>query len=66
MSQPQEIRRPAEKARSTDSDPSLHDQINVRAYEFYQQRGGEEGHDLEDWLRAEEEIFQSRDKRKAA
>lgn len=31
-------------------------QIRQRAYELYAQRGGEEGQELEDWLRAEEEI----------
>jgi hypothetical protein len=28
-----------------------------RAYELYSARGGEAGHDLEDWLRAEKEIM---------
>ena len=31
--------------------------IRVRAYQFYQERGCEDGHDLEDWLQAEAEIF---------
>ncbi len=31
--------------------------IRVRAYQFYQDRGCEQGHDMEDWLRAEAEIF---------
>ena len=31
--------------------------IRVRAYQFYEERGCEDGHDLEDWLRAEAEIF---------
>jgi hypothetical protein len=30
--------------------------IRVRAYQFYQERGCEDGHDLEDWLQAEAEI----------
>jgi len=30
--------------------------IEVRAYELYEQRGGEPGHELEDWLEAEREI----------
>ena len=34
----------------------LQDQIRERAYELYESRGREDGHDLEDWLRAEEEI----------
>ena len=31
--------------------------IQARAYHFYEERGREHGHDLEDWLRAEAEIF---------
>jgi hypothetical protein len=31
-------------------------QIRQRAYELYAQRGGGEGRELDDWLRAEEEI----------
>jgi hypothetical protein len=30
--------------------------IAQRAYELYVQRGGEPGNDVEDWLRAEEEL----------
>ncbi len=30
--------------------------IRVRAYQFYEERGCENGHDLEDWLQAEAEI----------
>jgi hypothetical protein len=30
--------------------------IRERAYEFFEARGRESGHDLEDWLRAELEI----------
>jgi Protein of unknown function (DUF2934) len=32
-------------------------QINRRAYELYSARGGESGHDLDDWLQAEKEIM---------
>jgi hypothetical protein len=31
-------------------------QIRLRAYELYEARGKEDGHDRDDWLRAEEEI----------
>ena len=31
-------------------------QIRRRAYELYEERGREDGHEKEDWLRAEEEI----------
>jgi len=30
--------------------------IRVRAYQFYEERGCEDGHDFEDWLQAEAEI----------
>jgi len=30
-------------------------QICVRAYQLYEQRGREDGHDLDDWLQAESE-----------
>ncbi len=39
-------------------------QIRQRAYELYEARGREDGHELEDWLRAEEEI--TREKVKTA
>ncbi len=31
--------------------------IRKRAYELYVERGMEDGHDLEDWFRAEEELL---------
>ncbi len=34
----------------------VEEQIRQRAYEFYEARGREDGHDVEDWLRAEQEI----------
>jgi hypothetical protein len=44
---------------TTTSDPQeleLEHQIRLRAYELYEARGREDGHDEEDWLRAEAEI----------
>jgi len=35
-----------------------HDEIARRAYELYEQRGGEHGHDCDDWLQAERELRQ--------
>jgi hypothetical protein len=32
------------------------EQIRRRAYEHYETRGRQEGHDMQDWLRAEAEI----------
>ena len=37
----------------------LEEQIRRRAYELYEQRGREEGRELEDWLQAESEVKQS-------
>jgi DUF2934 family protein len=36
------------------------DIIRARAYRFYEDRGCEDGYDLEDWLRAEAEVFGKR------
>ena len=32
------------------------EEIRNRAYEIYLQRGGQSGHELEDWLQAEREL----------
>ena len=37
----------------------LKDTIAVRAYEIYTQRGGENGKDVEDWIRAEQELIEN-------
>ena len=34
----------------------LEEQIRRRAYELYVERGGDSGSEVEDWLRAEDEI----------
>ena len=49
---------PAKKPPATvASEPQeLENQIRQRAYELYEARGREDGHDLDDWLRAEAEI----------
>jgi hypothetical protein len=33
------------------------EEIAQRAYEIFQTRGGEPGHDLDDWLQAESELL---------
>ena len=38
----------------------LEHQIRLRAYELYEERGRQDGHEEEDWLRAEEEITQKK------
>ena len=39
----------------------LAEQIRQRAYELYLERGGKSGTELQDWLRAEEEIVKARE-----
>lgn len=34
------------------------DRVAARAYEIYQERGGTDGMDLDDWLQAERELMQ--------
>ena len=42
---------------SVTSEPQeLEHQIRLRAHELYEARGREDGHEMEDWLHAEEEI----------
>ena len=46
---------------SVTSEPQeLEHQILLRAQELYEARGREDGHELDDWLRAEEEITQKK------
>ena len=39
---------------------SAHDEIAARAHEHYQERGGIDGYDLDDWLLAEREWLAER------
>jgi hypothetical protein len=45
----------------TKSKPELQEQIRLRAYGLYEQRG-REGHELDDWLQAESEVTQPKAK----
>jgi len=36
--------------------PELEKQIRARAYEIYEQRGRDGGHQIDDWLQAEAEL----------
>jgi len=38
------------------ADLILEEKISLRAYTFYEERGKEDGHDVDDWLRAEAEL----------
>ena len=41
------------------------DAIARRAYELFEKRGHELGHDLDDWLHAEQELMEARDRTQA-
>jgi hypothetical protein len=38
------------------------DAVAVRAYELFEERGRQSGHDVDDWLRAEHELEDTRGK----
>ncbi len=47
---------------SCESAVDLREQIRRRAYELYERRGREDGHEVEDWLQAEAELAGKRNK----
>ena len=50
----------------TSEPQELEHQISLHAYELYEARGREDGHELDDWLRAEEEIREKKVRTAAA
>jgi hypothetical protein len=53
------------QAKTTDANRSepgidLEQEIRCRAYELYEWRGREDGHEVEDWLQAEAELMRER------
>jgi len=51
---------------TTGSTSDLQEQIRRRAYELYEQRGSNDGYELNDWLKAESELTQQTSKTIAA
>ena len=51
---------------TTKSSVELQEQIRRRPYELYEQRGRDDGHELDDWLQAESEVTQRKAKTVAA
>jgi DUF2934 family protein len=45
---------------------SLEEEMRVRAYEIFEQRGGEPGRELDDWLQAETEVLARHGRSKSA
>jgi hypothetical protein len=54
------------KTTTVDESEELKDKIRRRAYQLYEERLWEDGHELEDWLRAEEEMMEQGVRPKAA
>jgi len=54
------------ETQATKSPADLEEEVRRRAFELYEQRGRENGHDLEDWLQAESEFVQQRTKAASA
>ena len=52
-----QIPSPVTKARA-----DLQEQIRYRAYQLHEQRGRDDGHELDDWLQAESEVKQKKAK----
>jgi Protein of unknown function (DUF2934) len=46
-----------EMARTKQHDEMLEHEIRMRAYDLYEERGKCDGHELEDWVRAEREVL---------
>jgi hypothetical protein len=46
----------AESAETLAADSARLEEIRIRAYELYIGRGGQPGHDVDDWLQAEREL----------
>ena len=48
---------PNRQVSSDGMNEKMREQIEQRAYELYEERGGTHGHDVEDWILAESEIL---------
>lgn len=42
------------------TEADIQETIRSRAYQLFEERGGEPGHDVEDWLEAEAEVLSNR------
>ena len=47
-------------------DREVEQQVRVRAYELFEERGRQEGHDRDDWTRAEAEVRAKHQRKKSA
>jgi hypothetical protein len=51
----------SELSRGKPAEPILEHEIQIRAYELYEERGMKQGLALQDWLNAEAEIMEKRE-----
>ena len=54
----EQVARKSTKGAAVASHPTT-EQIAIRAHEIFAQRGGEPGHDMDDWLQAERELSEN-------
>lgn len=57
---------PVDTRQTTEPGADFQEKVRVRAYELFEQRGSEHGHDIEDWLQAELELIQQKTEKVAA
>ncbi len=57
MSNPIERSSPGSGQQIAERHPT-HEEVELRAYQIYVERGGAQGNDLEDWLQAESELIE--------
>lgn len=62
MSRPIEKFSPARSEPQTTEGHPTREEIELRAYEIYLERGGAHGQDVEDWLQAERELLEKHGK----
>ena len=60
------VQKRTEPVATIDDPTQFEEKVRRRAYELYEARGREDGHELEDWLKAEAEIAGGRQKAAAA
>ena len=51
-------------ARNVVTDDEIREKVALRAYELYQDRGGQHGRDVDDWLQAETDVLAEADQQK--
>lgn len=56
MSKPTEKTTLANEAQPAENHPT-HEEVELRAYQIYVERGGTHGQDVDDWLQAERELI---------